>query len=415
MKRLHQTLIKVNNISGFLPCNLSQIISVVVPELTAIFSASELKIYLTDVNAEKEELAWFIAGGIVGAKQDCKVIKDGFPVIIEDDDFETDCSGCKPLDGAGCLCLPLVADKETLGCFSLKVPASRRAAWDELEVLVAIVNQVAVTIQRSRMIRRLQQEKEALVQANQEIRVLNQELTDLLSHLQAAQAQLIHSEKLAAVGRLAANLAHEINNPTGIILSRLDCLFWEQELPAELATDLQVVKRQTLRIAEITRNLLRFTRKSSLEKQMVDLAELVEETVGWLENQFRRQEIKTDLVLERGLFVEGNREQLQQVMVNLLMNAKDAILEGGLITIYLSACGEEVILEISDTGQGIPLLELDKIFEPFYTLKEPGKGTGLGLFVTYTIIREHLGQIRVESEPGAGTKFTLNLPVALFR
>jgi len=177
----------------------------------------------------------------------------------------------------------------------------------------------------------------------------------------------------------------------------------------QLSADLEVIRGQASRIAGITKGLLAYTRKPGSVWQKVDLAKLLNETLGWLDNQFKEKGIEIKLYFKKVPNVRGNIDQLHQVMLNLLNNAKDAMPEGGIITIDLhkNTATHQVVLEIADTGCGILDSEIDKVFEPFYTSKGLGVGTGLGLFVTYTIIEEHGGKISVESDHGRGTKFTL--------
>ena len=413
MDKLLQLVVKLNNLIGFLPNNLNQIFATVTSELSTLFAPYEVRFYLSDLEAEKKELSWLIAEGIISAKYDCKAVREGLPLIIEGNGLEPSCRGCSNEKGAGHVCIPIVAGRQVLGSLVMTTDVARPLNRDELEVVISVVNQVTVAIQRNRLLQNLQSEKEMLIKANQEILSLNQDLIANVLHLQTTQGQLIHSEKLAAAGRLAANIAHEINNPTGIILSRIDCILLEMEEDPQLVIDLEVIRRQAQRIAGITKGLVSFTRKPGSVREKIDLAKLLSETLGWLDNQLTKQAIVVKLQLQKVPFIRGISDQLQQVIVNLLSNAKDAMPEGGMITIdlYQNIPTQQVILEIADTGCGIPDTEIDKVFEPFYTSKGPGVGTGLGLFITYTIIEEHDAKISVESEPGRGTKFVLKFTV----
>jgi PAS domain S-box-containing protein len=223
------------------------------------------------------------------------------------------------------------------------------------------------------------------------------------------------SEKLAALGTLAAGLAHELNNPIGIISARVEIMLLDAEsrpLPEECAEDLRVLHRHAQRVARIAQGLLSFARQSSGQRGPVDLNHLVEETLLLMEKQVVREGIAVKRALAPDLPpVWGDGNALQQVMLNLLTNARDALAEGGQIAIRTGpAPGQPggVRLIVSDTGPGIPPDVLPKIFDPFFTTKT--EGTGLGLSISYGIVRDHKGTVDVQSRPGEGTTFILTFP-----
>jgi PAS domain S-box-containing protein len=225
------------------------------------------------------------------------------------------------------------------------------------------------------------------------------------------------AEKLAALGTLAAGLAHELNNPIGIISSRIEVMLMEaesQRLPPLLLEDLRVLHRHALRVARIARGLLSFARPGRAESGPVDLNHVVEETLLLAEKQISRSGITIVRSLAPGLPpIRGDASTLQQVVLNLVTNASDAIGGTGEIRIETRVLSEQagaVRLSVSDTGSGISAEALPKIFDPFYTTK--AEGTGLGLSVSHSIVRDHHGTIDVESRPGAGTTFVLTFPPA---
>jgi PAS domain S-box-containing protein len=236
------------------------------------------------------------------------------------------------------------------------------------------------------------------------------------------------AEKLAALGKLGAGLAHELNNPIGIITSRIELMLEEanrvKDFPEEIAADLQVLHRNARRVAKVARNLLSFARRSTGEMGSVDLNHIVEETLLLVEKTAAKEGIEISRRMASDLpRIRGDQNALQQVMLNLLNNAREAMDGGGAITITTRIRGSGsgvrgsesdprlVVLEVSDNGPGIPPEALPKIFDPFYTTKP--QGTGLGLSVTYKIIRDHRGTIDVQSRPGQGTTFVLTFPAAL--
>jgi PAS domain S-box-containing protein len=223
------------------------------------------------------------------------------------------------------------------------------------------------------------------------------------------------SEKLAALGTLAAGLAHELNNPIGIICSRIELMLLDgesQPLPGEVTEDLRVLHRHAQRVARIAQGLLSFARQSSGQCGPVDLNHLVDETLFLMEKEVVKEGIAVKRTLAPDLPpVWGDGNALQQVMVNLLTNARDALAEGGEVVIETGpAPGQPggVRLIVSDNGPGIPPDVLPKIFDPFFTTKSDG--TGLGLSISYGIVRDHKGTVDVQSRPGRGTTFILTFP-----
>ncbi|MBI4522589.1 MAG: hypothetical protein HY695_02120 [Deltaproteobacteria bacterium] len=237
-----------------------------------------------------------------------------------------------------------------------------------------------------------------------------------IEELETMQAQLIHSEKLATIGEIYAGLTHEINNPLAIILSRVSLLVRavkESRLPADLLPDLEMIDRHGNRIAETIRGLLQFARRSSFDLSGTDLNQVINETVTLVEKSFARDHIQIQCHLAPDLpKILGSPDHLQQVFVNLLNNARDAMAKGGLIKLQTYRNSVLVVAEVEDSGAGIPEDLKGRIFEPFFTTKSIGKGTGLGLSVSYGIIRAHGGDIEVESSPGQGALFRVILPIA---
>jgi PAS domain S-box-containing protein len=231
---------------------------------------------------------------------------------------------------------------------------------------------------------------------------------------QALENLARRSEKLAALGTLSAGLAHELNNPIGIISSRIELMLLEGEhtLPATVREDLAVLHRHAQRVARIASGLLSFARQSSGERMPVDVNHVVEETLLLAERQMTKQGIKVETRLSPAVLpVLGDANTLQQVLLNLITNAWDAVDRGGEITIETDTPDSRpsaVRLIVSDTGRGIEPAVLPRIFDPFFSTKP--KGTGLGLSITDGIVREHGGTIDVESSLGKGTRFILTFP-----
>jgi PAS domain S-box-containing protein len=226
--------------------------------------------------------------------------------------------------------------------------------------------------------------------------------------------QLLQAEKLSSIGLLAAGIAHEINTPITGISSYTQMLLKENVEPDRRKSILEKIEKQTFRAAEIINSLLNFSRMSSSEFKAVDINQLISDSLAFLDHQLGLSHIKVESDLEESLPpIYGNTGKLQQVFVNLFLNARDAMPSGGELAIHTGMNESMVIVDISDTGDGIPRENLKKIFDPFFTTKSIGKGTGLGLAVTYGIIQEHGGKIFVDSDTGRGTRFTLKLPARL--
>jgi signal transduction histidine kinase len=223
-------------------------------------------------------------------------------------------------------------------------------------------------------------------------------------------------ERLVALGTLAAGLAHEINNPIGIVSSRIELMLEEAGnpgLPAEVREDLLVLQRNVRRVGQIAQGLLSFARQAPRERGRVDVNRVVEETLLLFEGQMRKLGIEVRVDLDGTLPpIVGDMSALQQVVLNLLTNAREAMAGPGTVRVETCrAAGQPawVQLSIADTGPGIPPEALSRVFDPFFTTK--AQGTGLGLSVSYGIVRDHGGTIRVASAPGRGTTFLLGFPV----
>jgi two-component system NtrC family sensor kinase len=246
-----------------------------------------------------------------------------------------------------------------------------------------------------------------------EIRRLEREVAD--------QAQILHQDKMMSLGRLAASVVHEINNPLSGILnfSRLMSRILQkgpltEERRKKFIQHLSLVENETHRCSKIVSSLLAFSRKSQPAFDRLNIHELIERCVSLSRHKLELQNIQlTTSIQENLLPLEGDVNQLQQCLINIIFNAMDAMPQGGNLYIggNLHENGSAVTISIKDTGAGIPKEDLPFIFEPFFTTKQEGFGVGLGLSTVYGIIERHRGDIGVESKEGSGTTFTITLPV----
>lgn len=241
-------------------------------------------------------------------------------------------------------------------------------------------------------------------------------LIDDITDRTELEAQLSQAEKLSSIGLLAAGVAHEVNTPLAVISSYTQMLTKQVRGDDRLSPLLEKITQQTFRASEIVNGLLNFSRTGNSEFRETDLNTIIRDTLNLIEHQFKTSQVKLDTVLLPDLPpILGNAGKLQQVFLNLFLNAKDAMSGGGTLRVATEANGH-VGVAISDTGSGIAPEHLQRIYDPFFTTKSAPRegqrrGTGLGLAVTYGIIQEHAGKIHVESSMGAGTTFYLEFPM----
>lgn len=240
-------------------------------------------------------------------------------------------------------------------------------------------------------------------------------LNHMLIELKQHEDQLIQSRKMAAIGDLTAGIAHELNNPLNNISLTTEALIdefdeWDREAKLKM---LGTISTQVDRASATVANLLDFTRRDESYFEELSLNELLTRTVKLVANEISLHDIDLILELEENLpLVMGNVHNLQQVFLNIFLNAIQAMQDKGRMLIKSYSDNKSLIIDVSDTGIGIPAENLDKIFDPFFTTKEVGQGTGLGLSVSYGIIKKHHGRITVSSEVGRGTTFSILLPLS---
>ena len=339
------------------------------------------------------------------------------------------------------MCWPLKIEDRVIGALSINhMDASEPYTDVDLENGGVVVNLITVVIENTRLHRDQEKRIAMLSKMNDEVRSVNKRLED-------AQNQLLQSEKMASIGQLAAGVAHEINNPVGYINSnlgtlqkyikdvftmldayeqaepllatspetlanirglrdKLDIAFLKEDLSALLSESQEGISR----VKKIVQDLKDFSHVDEAEWQWVNIHNGLDSTLNIVWNEIK---YKAEVIKEYGSLpdVECLASQLNQVFMNLLVNAAHAIEERGTITLRSGVEGEEVWVEIGDTGKGIPPENLNRIFDPFFTTKPVGKGTGLGLSLSYSIVQKHHGRIEVSSEVGKGTAFCICLPI----
>jgi two-component system, NtrC family, sensor kinase len=236
-------------------------------------------------------------------------------------------------------------------------------------------------------------------------------LFDDVTQRDRMEEQLTQTEKLTSLGLLAAGVAHEVNTPLAVISNYIQMLAKQMPEGDPRHTIIDKIVKQTFRASEIVNNLLNFSRTGPVELADVDLNRLVEETLSLVAHPLRASQIQVVKQLTEGIPpVRGSANKLQQVFLNLFLNARDAMPSGGMLEVRSAAHNGSVEVEVADTGNGITREHIHKIFDPFFTTKTSGRGTGLGLSVSYGIIKEHAGKIDVRSTPGRGTSFHVEFP-----
>ncbi len=339
-----------------------------------------------------------------------KVISSGEPVYYQDLSAEP-----SPLGPAGSalgprvvLSLPLKHRGQTIGVIHFTSMEKRAFEKYELDILHSIGNQMGIAVSKAKMF------EEAGDRAK--------ELERLYHDLKTTQDQLIQNEKLASLGQLVSSIAHEINNPLTPILGYSQMLIAAPETEADKRQKfIEVIHNSADKVRKIVENLLSFARKDKPRREYVDINEIIRSAVEFRQYQLELENIKVVMDLDAGLpRTMADSTQIDQVFTNLILNACHAINgtcgAGGTITIKTGkGMRDDIEAVVSDTGSGIREEVIRRIFDPFFTTKPPGVGTGLGLSVSYGIMKEHDGDISVESEPGKGASFTVRLPVHDYR
>jgi two-component system sensor histidine kinase HydH len=288
--------------------------------------------------------------------------------------------------------VPLIYQTRLIGVLALADKISgKEFGDDDLEFLSILGNQIAVAIENARL---YESEKAATKQ------------------LRAAQQQLLHTEKLAALGEMSAKVAHEVNNPLGIVKNYMLLIKQSTEKRTESEDYVEIVSQELNRIAEIVKQLLEFHRPQTIRHKQIDLVKILNDMLVLMERQLSSNniELTRDFPLDH-LFVLGSPENLKQVFLNLVINARDAMPKGGRLAVSVETNASDVIIQFVDTGPGIPTELIPRIFEPFFTTKEEGKGTGLGLSVCYGIIKSHSGSITFKNIDRGGC-FEIRLPLS---
>ncbi len=298
--------------------------------------------------------------------------------------------------------IPLFTKEKALGAIAADhTEPGRRLTQETLDSVMRFAQQAGLAIQNASMYQELKHFS----------RQMEERIQKTTADLRKTEAQLIRSEKLAALGQLAAGIAHEIRNPLTSINILIHSL--RERLPSEnsLQEDIKVIEEEIHRMNEIVDQFLRFAKPSSPFLEKTDVLSIFEETLQLLRPQIEKQRIVVEKEFQALPMIQMDPEQMKQAMLNLLLNAIQAMPEGGQLTLkgQNSKDGQWIHLSIEDSGMGISPEDIDKLFDPFFSTKEGG--VGLGLSITHRIIDQHHGKIEVENAPEKGTIFTVWLPI----
>lgn len=265
----------------------------------------------------------------------------------------------------------------------------------------------AELLMRARSMLRLKASSDKLAELNA---TLEQKVIERTQQLEKVYDQMRHAEKLASLGRLAASIAHEINNPLAAILTYLDLIKMQLSPDSPVREDVQIVEHQVNAIGRLVRDLRDFSKPPRKDRAPVLLNSVVENVLLLTGKDLEHRKIRVERDLDASLPpVLASSEQIGEILLNLVMNARDAMPQGGALRIRTNSSDQCSRVQVSDTGSGIEPDALERIFEPFFTTKGE-HGTGLGLSIAYSIVQDHGGYLKVQSVPAQGTTFTLGLP-----
>lgn len=350
-----------------------------------------------------QEMASVMSKGISG-----RVLRSGVSALAPDVTQDESYAPISGWDAGSEMCVALKDGDRIMGIVDVQSTHKNAFTSTDLLTLESMAGILAGVITAAEQYQRLQT-------TIRQLRATQEELQARIEAQRLAESRLVQAAKLAAVGEMAAGIAHELNNPLTTVTGFVELVL--QDLPPDDSkrADLELVLREAHRARSVVRRLLDFARQSESVRDRVDLNETITETVSLMHHLLHTSGVKLHLRLDDTLpWVWADRNQLKQVFVNLLHNALQAMPQGGEMEVATSQRSREgrqwVTVSVTDTGVGIAPEDLDRIFEPFFTTKSERGGTGLGLSVTYGIVTDHGGTIEVESEPGHGSRFTVYLP-----
>ena len=285
--------------------------------------------------------------------------------------------------------------------------------------LLIIVASFTLFFERAwRVYRRIMGDQKALQQTHEELLSLNENLekrvVERTEALARSEKQIAQADKLASIGQLSSGIAHEINNPLGIILGYTQLLLRQETPESQKHEDLKTIEKHVKACKSIVADLLNFARSSPSKREQININEVIDDVLTFIRHRSKLEPLQIETVYDNAVpLMLMDEKKIKQVLINLLMNAAHATDNKGRIRIEtrFDATKSRVALSVKDDGYGIERKNMSRIFDPFFTTKPTGEGTGLGLAVSYGIVKSHGGDIEVASQPGHGAEFTVILPV----
>jgi signal transduction histidine kinase len=337
------------------------------------------------------------------------VFSTGESLLVNDTSLDPRYQALQGWDAASEICVPLRDNERVFGIIDIESSQPNAFSNNDMLAIESLAGILSAVVSSSDQYQRLQETVRQLRQTQIELKAR-------MDAQRAAENRLIQAAKLAAVGEMAAGIAHELNNPLTTVTGFTELILDDLPVDASYRSELEMVQREARRATDVVRRLLDFSRQGERTRTRADLNEIVEDVVALTHHLIQTSGVQ--LVLEPGgdlPWVSVDRNQMKQVLLNLIHNALQAMPAGGSLFLITESRTREgrswVSLSVRDTGVGIPARERDRVFEPFFTTKGERGGTGLGLSVTYGIVTDHGGVIDVESEPGVGSTFTVWLPL----
>jgi signal transduction histidine kinase len=360
----------------------------------------------TSQNVVKRAMKSFeypLIGGITG-----HVFETGESLVVNDVLQDHRYRSIKGWQAGSEMCVAIREGEKILGIVDVESSSRNAFTHNDFIAMESLAGILASVITSADQYQRLQ------IMISQ-LRSTQVELRARMEAQRSAENRLVQAAKLAAVGEMAAGIAHELNNPLTSVNGFAELALDDIPRDSETRKDLEIVMREAVRARDVVRRLLDFARQSESERARASLNEVVDDVVALSRHLIRTSGVTLKLDLEKSLpWILVDVNQMKQVLLNLIHNALQAMPAGGEMIIVTKSASRDgrdwIIVSVCDTGVGIPKLDQARIFEPFYTTKGNQGGTGLGLSVTYGIITDHGGQIDVESQPGSGSKFTVWLP-----
>jgi len=352
-----------------------------------------------------------IAGWVAKNRQPIILING----LVNDDRFK-DIRGREDIKSS--MIVPLIKNDKVLGILSVnRLKITENFSNIDLYKSSIFASLVSLALDNANLYKDLKKTQHELIQSNKELEETEKEtlsvlcdLKDTHAKLKTNQHQLWQSSKLAALGRLVSDMAHEVNNPLMVVSGRAQLCLMEDIQNEELKNNLKIIFEECQRARDIIQRLLKFSRPSKGELKRIDVDNCVETVVNLIEHQYSLSGITIKRnYLKDPPFILADEKQMQEVFMNLLNNSRDAMAGGGVIEITTSLDNTFLRIDFKDTGLGMPEEVMKMIFEPFFTTKE--SGTGLGLSVCYGIIKAHNGELKFESQPNKGTTATILLPL----